>query len=347
MRNAKRSNFSNRFHLHKSRAAHVTALIAVIIATAVVFSFASEWVNDRPEIKTTYGVTFSTLYSDQLGLSYQDVYQSLVEEVGVKQVRLPVYWSEVEHNQGEFDWTRYDWLFEYSKEHGVSVVPVVGVKVPRWPECFSPDWAETMSEDAHHNAAMTFIRETVERYKSNDAIVRWQVENEPFFPFGICPEITTDQFLERAELVRHLDDRPIQITVSGEIGPWLDQAQEADVLGFSLYRQTWSDAFGYFVYPLSPEYYFIRTGLVSGYVDEVIISELQAEPWFPELIENRTPTQWYEVFTKEMLQENADFAQETGVSETYFWGAEWWYYLLKADEPRLWDKAITIFQTNE
>lgn len=318
-------------------------MIFVIITTAVVFSFASKWINDRPLVDTTYGITFSTFYSDQLGLSYQSVYKALVEELGVKYVRLPIYWSEVQGKGEQFDWTRYDWLFAYSQAHGLIVTPVIGEKVPRWPECFIPDWVEGLDKNAHQTAVLNFIESVVERYKDNSSIIRWQVENEPFFPFGICPSISSEDYQERVDLVRKLDDKPIQITVSGEIGPWIDQAQEADVLGFSLYRQTWNDAFGYFVYPLSPEYYFFRSKLVDSYVDDIVVSELQAEPWFPESIGNRSPADWYEVFTAEMLQENINFANQTGVSETYFWGAEWWYYLKNHNESRLWGTARKVF----
>ena len=134
------------------------------------------------------------------------------------------------------------------------------------------------------------------------------------------------------------------MTVSGELGSWLDSAEAADVLGISMYRQTWNDIFGHFVYPLSPEYYYFRAKLVEGHVSHVIVSELQAEPWFNEPIDSKPIADWYETFTAEMFQKNVDFAREAGLSEVYLWGAEWWYALHEAGEDRLWNEAQSIFK---
>jgi hypothetical protein len=319
----------------------ILLILALILAVGV-FTFASVQINEVPETEPDYGITFSTIYTEQLGLDYQETYADLIEELGVRRVRLPIYWSEVEREADEFHWDVYDWIVEYSAAHGVELTPVVGTKVPRWPECFIPDWAEKLNDTDQHQEVLDFIETTVRRYRDASVITRWQIENEPFFPFGECPNLSQAQFQERVDLVRSLDGRPIQITVSGEIGPWLDAAQAGDILGLSMYRRTWNDLFGNFVYPISPEFYFFRAGLVSAYVEEVIVSELQAEPWFPEAIENRTPAKWYESFTSEMFQQNLDFAFETGISEAYLWGAEWWYFLKINGESQLWDKANEI-----
>ncbi len=78
-------------------------------------------------------------------------------------------------------------------------------------------------------------------------------------------------------------------------------------------------------------------------MDKVVISELQAEPWFFEDIANKKPEEWYDIFTKEMMQSNVDFAEETGLDEVYLWGVEWWYYLKNHQINDLWDYAETLF----
>jgi hypothetical protein len=314
-----------------------------VVAISVVFAFAWGWVNDREKIEPELGVTFSWVYARDLGFEPEEMYSAILDELGVKKVRLPIYWSEVETNKGVYQWEIPDRLIKTSEDREVELTLVIGMKVPRWPECYIPDWARSLDDNDLQKAVLGFIEETVKRYQDSTSVIRWQVENEPFFPYGECPTITTAQFQGRVDLVRDLDDRPIQVTVSGEIQPWLLSAKSADVLGISMYRETWNDLFGYFIYPLTPSFYYFRANMMRDSVDRVIVSELQAEPWFPEPRESRAPKDWYNYFTAEMLEKNVEFVKEAGLSEAYLWGAEWWYALKQEGDSRLWDKAGEVF----
>ncbi|MBI4437677.1 endo-1,4-beta-xylanase [Candidatus Uhrbacteria bacterium] len=323
------------------------SLAFFFLLAAGVFTAAWMWVSEEPAGEPAYGITFSSRYAAELGLDAQDTFETLLGELGARRVRLPLYWSDIERTSDVFDWAQTDALFGAAEKNGAELTVVVGMKVPRWPECYVPDWAEGLDEDARQQAVLRFIQEAVVRYRDFSSVVRWQVENEPFFPYGECPTISVAQFKERVELVRALDARPILVTVSGEIGPWLDSALAADVLGISMYRQTWNDLYGYFVYPLSPEFYFVRARLVQDAVESVIVTELQAEPWFPEPIASRPLTEWYETFTAEMLVDNVRFAQDAGLPEVYLWGAEWWVALREAGDDRLWNAAWQVFNEAE
>ena len=331
---------------HHTRSFYGFAFLATVLTFAM-FTSAFVWLHAREIPQATMGVTYSWVYAQSLGLDPVKTYQALIEDLEVRHVRLPVYWSEVENADDVYDWSVIDELLRLSEESNTQTTVVVGMKVPRWPECHIPDWAEQYDAQQQHRFVLAFIEEVVNRYKDSSSITRWQVENEPFFPYGECPTITGAQFKERVDLVRSLDDRPIQVTVSGELGPWLDAAQAADVLGISMYRQTWNDLFGYFVYPLTPEYYYFRAGLVQEYVSRVIISELQAEPWFHEPIESQHLLEWYESFDADQFEENVEFAREVGVSEVYLWGAEWWYAMKMAGDDRLWEAAREVFKNGE
>jgi hypothetical protein len=133
------------------------------------------------------------------------------------------------------------------------------------------------------------------------------------------------------------------MTASGEAESWLPLAKPADVLGISVYRVTWNNIIGYFRYPLPPWFYRLRAFLISGRVDEVVISELQAEPWLPVPVESRTAEEWSRLFTPEDLRDHVDYAAGTDIPEAYLWGAEWWFYLKQHGQSRLWEEARMIF----
>jgi hypothetical protein len=329
---------------HHSRIFTFVLFLILILGVFLFFQMSRQLLG-APELeKTRYGITFSTVYAKQLGLDPRESYLTLVEDLGVRAVRLPVYWSEVEIAPNEFDWALMDQLIDDSEALGVKLTLVVGTKVPRWPECYTPDWAEMMSHEEQHRAGVKMIEATVNRYKNSAAIERWQVENEPFFPFGTCVQLTQAQFEERVDLVRRLDPtRPIQVTVSGELGPWTVEKSQADVLGISMYRLVWNDLFGYFMYPLVPEYYYVRAQMAKRDVARVIISELQAEPWFPEPIERRTLSQWYQAFDADMFENNLQFVENAHLPEVYLWGAEWWVLMKENGDDRLWEVAKNIF----
>ncbi len=294
-----------------------------------------------------YGITFSATYTNQLGLDVKETYRALVDELGVRAVRLPIPWSDVERTQGTLDWNVYDWLIQYSQEHDVLLTIAIGEKVPRWPECYIPDWAEGFAIPQKDEFVLSFMKSVVERYRSFSTIERWQVENEPLFPFGNCTnQISLEELERQVTLVRSLDPRPIQLTVSGELGPWKQLAKMSDILGLSMYRKTWNEAFGYFVYPLGPEYYQLRAQVVKEVVPQLIVSELQAEPWFSEPVDSYTVQDAYNLFTSEHFSSNLVFVRESGVSEAYLWGAEWWYYLKTHGEDRLWETARSVFNVS-
>ncbi|OGL66367.1 hypothetical protein A2856_01570 [Candidatus Uhrbacteria bacterium RIFCSPHIGHO2_01_FULL_63_20] len=318
-------------------------LPALIALVAVALGALGAWTN-RALPTPALGVTFSPEHAWNLGEDPDRLFASVVEDLGVKRVRLPVYWSRVEPSEGNRDFSLYDRLVRRAEEHGVELTLVVGEKVPRWPECFVPDWAEGLGADRYREELFSFVRETVERYRGSPAVGRWQVENEPFFPFGVCPKPDVRRILDEVALVRSLDDREIQLTVSGEIEPWEALALEADVLGISMYRTTWNDFFGYVRYPIPPLFYAVRAWLASPLVSRVVVSELQAEPWFFAPVGSRPLFRWAEAFTPQDLRESVDFASQTGLPEASLWGVEWWYHLKRNGYPELWEEAGKLFE---
>lgn len=315
----------------------------ILLFLGVVAMAFSLWYTSTQSEQAKLGVTFSSVYADQLGLDAKASFKAILEDLQVKRVRLPLYWSQIESSPGVYDWRLVDWLIEEAQKEEVDLTLALGAKVPRWPECYIPKWATSFSDRDRFLAQELFVRRAVERYKDQEAVVRWQIENEPFFPFGDCPNLNPDAVFEEASLVRSLDNRPIQMTASGELSSWYEYVDQADILGVSLYRTTWNPWFGFFQYPIPSTFYRLRMIAAGPFYQQVIISELQAEPWFPEPISTRPLGEWAKLFTASDLKNNVAFARETGADEIYLWGAEWWYLLRQHNEPDLWRVAQELF----
>lgn len=320
------------------RAAEVLA--ACVLLAALAFG----WAALQPPSHPRWGVTFSPMYARFLGLDAGEAYHFILGDLGVKFLRLPIYWDEIEKVPGQYNWSDADWYVWDAGKHGVAVTLALGARVPRWPECHIPLWAEG-NADARDAALLAYIKAAVEHYRGNPTIERWQIENEPGFTlFGDCPALSRDLLKKEIALVHSLDTRPVQLTTSGEIQPWLPVERLADILGTSIYRTTWNPILGYLTYPFPPGFYRLRALTARLFAGKVVISELQAEPWFTDAGPSKKITDDYHLFTADDLKTNAQYAADTGLPEAYWWGVEWWYALKKAGDSRLWDAAKEILQ---
>jgi hypothetical protein len=296
------------------------------------------------ESPVALGATFSKPYAESLGLDWKKTYVAVLDDLGVRRLRIPAYWDDIEPQPGVWNFSNVDWqISEASKRHA-TIILAIGRKLPRWPECHAPAWTDGMNESLVQTRILTMLEEVVRRYKDNPTITEWQVENEPFFQFGNCPPPDRD-FLKREVAVVHaLDSRPVIITESGELSSWLQVAGIADVLGISTYRTVWTKYFGYFYWPITPKYYSEKFKGVSTLVDKAIITELQAEPWAPNGILAMPLDQQLRLMNPGQLDENVTFVRQIGFPEAYFWGVEWWYWLkTEKGHPELWNEGKKLF----
>ncbi|MFH1712559.1 MAG: hypothetical protein ABH846_04995 [Patescibacteria group bacterium] len=314
--------------------------LAILVIVACSGTFFSFW---QKPTETEFGATFSNIYAESLGLDWQDTYMAVLNDLQVKKIRIPIYWSTIERSVDEYDFSDIDWMMRQAQWSGVDVTLVVGAKVPRWPECFYPDWVSSEDVAYRKQAHLDFLTQTVERYAKHSALERWQIENEPFFPFGNCPPPDSILLDEEIALVKTYDqEHSIQLTSSGEQSLWLVNGSRAEVLGVSLYRVVWNDILGYWVFPFPPAFYRIQNFLVSPLVNEVVISEMQAEPWITDEMLTWSSGKKYELFNQQDLRDNVEFARRTGINKIYFWGVEWWYYLKTQGDDRLWETGKEI-----
>jgi hypothetical protein len=321
----------------------IILIIILIILIFVGYFFVGK---GKPAERVEWGVTFSKKAAIGLEMDWQETFLAILNELEVKKIRLIAYWDEIEKEQGIYDFTELDWQINQVEKTGGEIILAVGRRLPRWPECFEPDWAKELSEEERQEKILAFISETITHYKDRNSIKIWQIENEPFLrTFGKCPW-PDKEFLEyEIALAKALDLRPIMITESGEFSTWIGGARRADILGTSLYRKVYGKL-GYVKYPIPPIFYQRKANLIKLFFDieEIIAIEVQAEPWGPQPVQEMTADEQDISMGFEQFNDVLEYTRKAGFSKGYLWGAEWWYWRMKElNDNRFWQRAKELF----
>ena len=319
----------------------------------------------KPVEKIDFGVTFSKIYAEELGLDWEETYSAILDDLKVKKIRLIAYWPEIEPSEGNFSFDDLDWQINEAKKRGVEIILAVGRRLPRWPECHEPQWVQNQNlnlpeaEQTRYGAGknqklLEYIEKTVNRYKANPSIIAWQIENEPFLgTFGQCPKLDKKFLDKEIALARSLDNpstgsgqaRPIIITESGEFSTWIGAARRADIVGTTLYRKV-HGKLGYIRYPIPAIFYSRKAALIKKFfnINKIIIVELAAEPWGAEQTWELSLEEQLKLMNVEEFKGIISYTQRTGFSEAYLWGAEWWYWLkTEYSNDSMWQAAKKLF----
>lgn len=333
----------------------VLTFFFALLFLAVLF-FASS-VRSVPAIEDIhYGVTFSKLRSEELGLEWKPTYEAILTDLGVERLRLVAHWDMVEPENNEFNFEELDYQMQRAEEEGAQVILAVGRRLPSWPECHEPGWIDALAPEEQKVELFEYVSQVVSRYKDSSALSVWQVENEPFILFygsAHCDGSIIDVLDEEIALVRALDPgRPVLVTASGEIGVWNNTWERGDVFGTTLYRWVYSGEFGMFVtYPTTPSFFRAKRTLTewtTGKRKPAILAELAAEPWLEGANIDAPLKEQLNAMNIDRLERTIDFAAATSFDEQYLWGAEWWYYLKEVhNEEEVWNWAKEFFDTHE
>lgn len=303
------------------------------------------WFMSRKEYKVDFGISFSPEYAESLGLDSKEVYGEILTDLKPKYIRLAVPWSRVEINRGAYSFSNIDYYMNEAEKHNVKVLLSLGQKVPRWPECYIPEWIKTTPVVEKKRELLSYIETTVKRYKDHPALEYWQVENEPFikFEFGECGIFDESSVKEEVELVKSLDSKhKIIMTDSGELSTWQKASSMGDVLGVTLYRVVRTRSGFIWNYSWIPaSVYKLRASLWGKDYYNFFVSELQAEPWFDGGTPANTEISIQEQTSSlSQMQKNISFAKKVGASRVYFWGVEWWYWMKNTqNNPVYWEEG--------
>jgi hypothetical protein len=306
-------------------------MIALIIILALVLiGIIIHFISQKRNIDQVYGTNFNAEYAAFLGLDPKIVFTEILDGWQFKYIRLAVQWDAIEAHRGIYDFSSLNWYMDEAAKRGAKVVLVVGQKIPRWPECHPPKWAANLSDVEYRTAIKQLIKKSAEQYKDHPALEIWQVENEPYLPFGVCRPFDKTMFKSEVALVRSVDPaHKILVTDSGELSTWWRTAKAGDYFGTTMYRVVWNERFGYFSYDwLSPLFYRFKLMLAGQKTANAFIAELQAEPWIPNSDVNTLDlAEQYKSMNPARFEKNVAYAQRVGFPRAYLWGAEWWYWM--------------------
>ncbi len=330
-------------------------LLIILVLLLVALFFFLRGRDFSSEVPPQWGVTISTVYAKQLGLDPKKLFHDIIADLGVKKIRIPLYWQDIEISPGEYDWSLIkDFLLEAEKNN-VKVILVLGRRQPRWPECHSPSWLREKTEKEMQKEILRLIKDELQEFKDYPAIEGWQVENEPLLRlFGKCPSPDQSFLKEEMKLVRENITKPLIITDSGELSLWLRTSPLTEKLGTTMYRVVWNPLFGFWDYDfVPPGVYTAKAFLVKKLypnLKDVIISELQAEPWVPDeysSVVDMPLSLQQEVWSEERFRDTLQYARQTGFQEIYLWGVEWWYWMKeKNNNSEYWEIAKELFSEN-
>ncbi len=326
-------------------------IVMVLLSVIILFTGASygvaEWyIHKHQSQPLVLGASFIPDYAQtEFGLDPKQTLAAMLGDLGLKQVRLVSYWKDIEKTPGVYDFSGLDWQFALANKYNAKVSLAIGMRQPRWPECHEPSWVDMEAKSVWQPQLNSFITAVVNHYKNNPALQDYELENEFFMKvFGECKDFDRSRLVAEFNMVKKLD--PNHKVVISRSDNWIGVPigkPTPDEFAISVYKRVWDATFThrYFEYPLPSWFYASLAGteeLISG--KDMIIHELQAEPWAPNGLEiNQTSVdEQFKSMNAQRLKERIEYAKNTGMRTIDLWGAEWWYWLKeKKNDPSVWN----------
>jgi hypothetical protein len=322
-------------------------LSIIILFTGISYGIGTWYVNKHKNQPLVLGSSFIPDYAESFGLNPQDTLQAMLSDLKLKRVRLVSYWSDIEPTPGQYDFSKLDWQFAMANKYHAKVTLSIGMRQPRWPECHEPDWVhvDPNNRQAWEPQLYKYIGVVVNHYKNNPALGDYELENEYFMKvFGECKDFDRNRLITEFNMVKGLDSNHKTIISRSDNWIGIPVGQPVpDEYAISVYKRVWDATLThrYFEYPFPTWFYSSLAGaeeLWSG--KDMIIHELQAEPWTPngKAITEISVPEMYKSMNPQRLKDRINYGEATGMRTIDLWGAEWWYYMkVKQNDPAVWN----------
>jgi hypothetical protein len=291
-----------------------------------------------------FGATFISDYAEYFDLEPKQTMQAMIDDLNIRHYRLVSYWDKVEPRPGVYDFSDLDWQFQKVEAVKGTVSLSIGLRQPRWPECHMPEWAKSQPKSVWYPQLKTFMDKVIERYKGSPSLESYQLENEYFLKaFGECTDFSRDRLVDEFNFVKQKDPKhPVIISRSNNALGLPIGKPTPDEFGVSVYKRVWDRTITkrYFEYPFPAWFYAFLAGagkLATG--KDLIIHELQTEPWGPDKgIKEISIAEQNKSLDGKRLKDRIAYGKATGMREIDLWGVEMWYWRkVKLNDPSLWE----------
>jgi hypothetical protein len=328
-----------------------------------------------PRRSTLLGISFRPLQAAAFGLDTQAALHTLLA-YPFQLIRLGAYWNRIEPEPGTFYTDELDRQIEIAEQAGKQIILCVGpLKTFGYPEFFVPTHQLPQPFPEHTRvkpsaypalleAATTFLTRLVERYKSHQSIVAWQLEHEAVDPLGVEHSWRLDTaFVEQeVEAIRKADPtRPLMMngflptSLLVRLSQWWRTRDQGDSLAVA---QRLADIVGIDYYP---RHALLGIGRRTLYLDgsqsrwqqqrgkqvcalaqargqRLMIAEGQAEPWETVTTPPNPGSQGMYSCLPEHVITNYNTCmgwcgRKASLYAYLFWGAEYWMLRKQNADP--------------
>lgn len=267
----------------------------------------------------------------------------LAAELGIRMIRLPVYWSELQTTIATKPQLRIlKKQLTYLQQHGFKICLQVGVKALWWPEYYFPkgtNFQQFLASEVEQRNYFNYLAQVIQLANNYPAVMLIQVENEPFNPSGPKRYVLPVEFMKRElEVVKKLTNKPLLSSTwlpglhTGRIYKLL-RLKDLEYYGLHFYYDYEVPGLNWTAY-LS--YWLLKLQLGLNFRQrrkQFIISELQAMPWRSEVIrKQQIELAWYRSWLRRLVK--------LPVAGFWLWGLEFWQLRRERYQDESWVELI-------